>query len=259
MGILNTTPDSFYAGSRHVHIDSIIQAAGKMIEDGATLLDLGGQSTRPGSVKTTAEEEIRRVLPAIEVIRDQFPDVFISIDTYQSEVAKRGIKAGADIVNDISAGMLDEGMLKTVADGGVPIIAMHMKGNPQNMQGNTSYHQLLPEMLDYFTDRISHIQRAGIKDIIIDPGFGFSKTLEQNFELLNRLDLLKILNRPVMAGLSRKSMIYKTLQSTPEEALNGTTVLHTVALMKGAQILRVHDVKEASECIRLLKMLDMAG
>jgi dihydropteroate synthase len=205
--------------------------------------------------KITANEEAGRVVPVIETIRKIFPDLFISIDTYYATVARHSVMAGADIVNDISAGLLDPEMPEAVAQLNVPIIAMHMKGNPQTMQGLAHYENLIPEILNYFTERINHLENAGIKDIIIDPGFGFAKTLEDNFILLNQLDQLKLLGKPILAGLSRKSMIYKTLNTTPENSLNGTSVLNTIALMKGAQILRVHDVKEAMECIKLTSQL----
>ena len=255
MGILNITPDSFYAGSRFLNDESVIKAAAKMIEEGAAIIDIGGQSTRPGAEKISEKEEIERVVPAIEIIKTTFPDIFISIDTYYSSVANHAVKAGADMVNDISAGLLDTQMPAVVARLNVPIIAMHMKGDPQTMQKFTQYENIIKELIDYFTERIKQLESAGIKDIIIDPGFGFAKTIEQNFFLLSQMEAFRILNKPVLAGLSRKSMIYKTLHLTPEEALNGTSVLNTIALTKGASILRVHDVKEAAECIKLTSRL----
>ena len=259
MGILNITPDSFYAGSRFQENNRIIDTVGRMIEDGATIIDIGGQSTRPGAEKISADEEAKRVIPVIETIRKTFPNLFISIDTYYADVARHSVIAGADIVNDISAGLLDPGMPEAVAQLNVPIIAMHMKGTPQTMQGLTHYEHLLPEILEYFIERISHLEAAGIKDIILDPGFGFAKTIEQNFLLLAGLENLKILQKPMLAGLSRKSMVYKTLNTTPEASLNGTTVLNTIALTKGANILRVHDVKEAAECIKLTSQLQSSS
>ena len=251
MGILNITPDSFYAGSRAQEVNNIIEKAAKMINEGATILDIGGQSTRPGAEMLSAEAEWERVQPAIELIRLRFPEIFISIDTFHSSVAEKAVEAGADIVNDISAGLMDAEMASVVGNLNVPFVAMHMRGVPSNMQTQTHYDDLMNAILDYFTERINALQQAGIKDIILDPGFGFAKNIDQNFTLLSHLDYLQILQMPVLAGLSRKSMIYKTLGVTADEALNGTTALHTIALMKGAQILRVHDVKEAKECIRL--------
>jgi len=255
MGIINATPDSFYAGSIRRQSDEIQRAALQMIEEGSTIVDVGGQSTRPGSEKISAEEELTRVIPVIQAIRKISTDIFISIDTYYAKVAKEAVNAGADIVNDISAGVLDSMMAETVADLGTPMIAMHMKGNPQQMQQMTQYNDLIPDLLEYFTKRITHLHNAGVKDIIVDPGFGFSKTIEQNFALLNTLESFKILQLPLLIGVSRKSMIYKTLHTEPDAALNGTTVLHTIALMKGANILRAHDVKAAMECIRLTNAL----
>ncbi len=251
MGILNITPDSFYAGSRMQDTDTIIQEATTMIQEGADILDIGGQSTRPGADMLSAAAEWERVQPAIELIRLRFPEIFISIDTFHSSVAEKAVEAGADIVNDISAGLMDAEMSSVVGNLNVPFVAMHMRGVPSNMQTQTHYDDLMNAILDYFTERINALQQAGIKDIILDPGFGFAKNIDQNFTLLSHLDYLQILQMPVLAGLSRKSMIYKTLGVTADEALNGTTALHTIALMKGAQILRVHDVKEAKECIRL--------
>lgn len=259
MGILNITPDSFYAGSRFLENNRIIDTVGRMIEDGVTIIDIGGQSTRPGAEKIAADEEAERVVPVIETIRKTFPNLFISVDTYYAAVARHSVIAGADIVNDISAGLLDPGMPEAVAQLNVPIIAMHMKGTPQTMQGLAHYEHLIPEILEYFIERISHLEAAGIKDIILDPGFGFAKTIEQNFLLLAGLENLKILQKPVLAGLSRKSMIYKTLKTTPEASLNGTTALNTIALTKGANILRVHDVKEAAECIKLTSQLQSSS
>jgi dihydropteroate synthase len=254
MGILNVTPDSFFAGSRIEDEKSLVKQASKMIQEGATMLDIGGQSTRPGSEKIQMEEELKRVLPAIQTIRKTFPDIFISVDTYYAEVARQAAAEGADIINDISAGLLDPDMGRIVGAAGIPYIMMHMKGNPQNMQGQMDYHELMPDILRYFTERMEYMKQYGIKDIIIDPGFGFAKTIEQNFEMLSALHQLHILDKPVLVGFSRKSMIWKTLQTTPENSLNGTTVLNTIALMKRCHILRVHDVKEAVECIKLTTM-----
>lgn len=251
MGIINVTPDSFYAGSR-TGLNGLVEKAGQMLEEGAAMLDIGGQSTRPGSDQISAEEEIQRVVPTIQTLFKHFPDALLSIDTYYASVAKAAIDAGAGIVNDISAGLMDEAMLSTVAALGAPYIAMHMKGTPATMQQDPAYENVAQEVLDYFIERIHACRNAGIKDIILDPGFGFGKTTAHNFELLHNMKLLHIPSLPLLAGVSRKGMIWRTLGITAEEALNGTTVLNTVALMKGAAILRVHDVKEAVECVRLV-------
>lgn len=251
MGILNATPDSFYSGSRVQQTDKVLQKAAAMIADGAAILDIGGQSTRPGSIRISAEEETARVVPAIKAIKEQFPAVFISIDTYYAAVAKESVLAGADIVNDISAGELDAAMLATVAGLRVPLIAMHMQGNPDTMQHNPQYENIGKEVVDYFIAKTAQCKEAGIVDVILDPGFGFGKTITHNFQLLKQMEALQIFQVPVLAGLSRKSTIWRTLQITADEALNGTTVLNTIALTKGASILRVHDVKEAVEAVKL--------
>jgi dihydropteroate synthase len=252
MGILNLTPDSFFEGSR-VPTDkkSVLEEAEKKIKEGADFLDLGGYSTRPGAADISIEEEIARVIPAISEIKKNFPDTLLSVDTFRSQVAKAAVEAGAELVNDISAGNLDPEMLPLVAQLGVPYIAMHMKGSPQTMQTETSYTDLVPDVLAYFGEKIEQFRKFGIKDVIIDPGFGFAKTREQNFELLRNLSSFKQLGLPVLVGLSRKSMIYKTLEISANEALNGTTALNMFALLQGADILRVHDVKEAKETIEL--------
>ena len=251
MGIINTTPDSFYDGSRKQSGESVLKQATKMLTEGADIIDVGGQSTRPGSERISAKEELKRVLPAVEIILKNFPDTIISVDTYQSEVAVELINAGASIINDVSAGNLDSSMIETVAKLQVPYICMHMKGTPQNMQEHADYENVTREVLDFFIQKIDECKRAGINDVIIDPGFGFGKTIAHNFTLLKELLVFKMLEKPIMAGLSRKSTIYKTLGITAEEALNGSTVLHTLALQNGANILRVHDVKEAKEVIAL--------
>lgn len=251
MGILNITPDSFYGGSRFTDTDTILKQTEKMLNDGAVILDIGAQSTRPGSIRITAEEELKRIIPAIENICKNFSEAIISIDTYQGKVAKEAVNAGASIVNDISSGDMDKEMINTVATLQVPYICMHMKGTPDTMQQNPTYDDVAKEVLDYFIYKIARCKEAGINDIIIDPGFGFGKTIEHNFQLLKKLEVLKILDKPILAGLSRKSTICKTLGVTADEALNGTTVLNTIALMNGATLLRVHDVKEAMECIKL--------
>jgi dihydropteroate synthase len=252
MGIINVTPDSFYSGSRQSNADAALQKAEQMITEGATILDLGGQSTRPNSKQISADEEAERVCPAIEAVHKQFPDAIISIDTYYAFVAEEALQAGASIANDISAGTLDDNMLSTVANLKAPFICMHMKGTPENMQQHAVYENVTREVLDYFIQRIDVCKKAGINDVIVDPGFGFAKTIAHNFELLRNLSVFKMLDKPIIAGLSRKSTVYKTLGISAEEALNGTTVMNTVALLNGANILRVHDVKEAMEAIKLV-------
>ncbi len=253
MGIINVTPDSFYAGSRVSMTDDIIDQVTRMIAEGATIIDVGGQSTRPGSKHVAAEEELKRVLPAIEAIKGMSKEIFISIDTFYANVAGESILAGADIVNDISSGDMDAEMISTVASLNVPYVSMHMQGTPQTMHVNAQYNNLVPDLLDYFIKKMEVCKAAGINDVIIDPGFGFGKTIQQNFELLKKFSAFKIFEKPLLAGLSRKGTIYKTLGITAEDALNGTTVLNTFALQNGANILRVHDVKEAMEAITLLK------
>jgi len=250
MGILNVTPDSFYEGSRQTNFSVLAQAT-KMIEEGADIIDIGGQSTRPGSERISVKEELQRVLPAIEIILKNFPGTIISVDTYQSDVAKETVLAGASIINDISAGNMDSDMIATVAKLQVPYICMHMKGTPEDMQQQPTYENVTREVLDFFIQKTDECKRAGINDVVIDPGFGFGKTISHNFTLLKELFTFKMLDKPIMAGLSRKSTIYKTLGVSAEEALNGTTVLNTLALQNGANILRVHDVKEAKEAIAL--------
>jgi dihydropteroate synthase len=258
MGIINATPDSFYKGDLNDGLEKIVEQAGKMIREGATIIDIGGQSTRPGSERISASEEIKRVIPVIDTILASYPQNILSIDTYHSQVALAAINAGASLVNDISAGSLDPEMINCVSSLNVPYICMHMKGTPENMQNNPSYEDLVKEVLDFFIDKIDQCKRAGIKDLIIDPGFGFGKTIHQNFILLKQLSIFKILDKPILAGLSRKSMIYKTLGVDVSEALNGSTVLNTIALQQGASILRVHDVKDAKEAITIFTAFDKA-
>ena len=258
MGIINATPDSFYKGELPAGLEEIVLQAGKMTSEGASIIDIGGQSTRPGSERISASEEIQRVIPVIDSILTTYPQTIISIDTYHSEVALAAIKAGASIVNDISAGSLDPEMIHCVSSLKVPYICMHMKGSPEHMQNNPTYDDLIKEVLDFFIDKIEQCKKAGIKDIIIDPGFGFGKTIQQNFILLKQLSVFKILDKPILAGLSRKSMVYKTLDVDVTAALNGSTVLHTIALQQGASILRVHDVKEAKEAVTLFTAFDKA-
>lgn len=251
MGIINATPDSFYQGHLHLGNDEILALTGKMIGDGAAILDIGGQSTKPGSEPISAQQEMDRILPLINSIHKEFPDTILSVDTYQSEVAKAAVNAGASIVNDISGGNMDADMLTAVASLQVPYICMHMQGMSATMQKNPVYDDVVKEVLDFFILKIEACKTAGIKDIIIDPGFGFGKTIEHNFQLLKNLPVFGITNKPVLVGLSRKSSIYKTLGITAADALNGTTVLNSMALMNGASILRVHDVREAKEAITL--------
>jgi dihydropteroate synthase len=253
MGILNITPDSFYQGSRVSEPAQLIDVAGKMITDGAAIIDVGAQSTRPDSTLLSMNEELDRIMPAIENLHQAFPDLLISVDTFYAQIASESVKAGASFVNDISAGAMDEGMLSVVAGLNVPYICMHMKGTPQTMKSLAHYEDLVVEVFDYFIHKVHACSQAGIKDIIIDPGFGFAKTIEHNFQLLKSLHSFQVLGRPILAGLSRKSTIYKTLGITADEALNGTTVLNTLALQQGASILRVHDVKEAVQAIELLQ------
>lgn len=255
MGILNVTPDSFYDGGTYKDESAILKQVETMFSEGATFIDIGGYSSRPGAVEVSEQEELKRVVPIVELILKHFPDTLISVDTFRSEVAKQSIEAGAAMVNDISAGKLDDNMMSTVGKLGVPFIMMHMKGNPQTMQQQTDYDDLLMDINLYFAERIAAAHKAKINDIIIDPGFGFAKSLEQNYELLNHMELLQITDQPILAGVSRKSMIYKALGTTADNALNGTTALHMIALEKGAKILRAHDVKEAVECVTLFNQL----
>lgn len=255
MGVINATPDSFYGQSRAINSLEILKLAEKMIAEGATFLDIGGYSTRPSALDISEEEEILRVVKHIEEIRLRFPDVYISIDTFRASVAQSAIAHGAHIVNDVSGGLLDSNMLKTVAKLRVPYILMHMRGNPQTMVKENQYDDLLRDIIFELSQRVDLANKAGIKDVIIDPGFGFAKNISQNFELMKKLDHFSIFDKPLLVGISRKSMIYKTLNITADEALNGTTVLNTVALLKGASILRVHDVKAAMEVVKLTKSL----
>ena len=259
MGIINTTPDSFYKESRIQAIDVALQQAEAMLAEGATFIDVGGQSTAPNSIKISPEEEADRVLPIVEAIQKQFPQAYISIDTFYADVARQSVTAGACLVNDISGGIGGEAMLATVAAHHVPYVLMHIKGTPQTMQQHAVYENVTKEVLDYFIQRTEACKCAGIHDIIIDPGFGFAKKITHNFQLLNNLNVLQMLEKPILAGLSRKSTIYKTLKTTPDKALNGTTVLNTIALLKGANILRVHDVKEAIEAIELIGQMKERG
>ena len=255
MGILNVTPDSFYDGGRYKDKTSILNQVETMLKQGATFIDIGAYSSKPNAPFVSEDEELQRILPIVELLVDKFDDIILSIDTFRGTIAKATIEAGAAMINDISAGHQDETMLQTIADLHVPFIMMHMRGTPQTMQSLTDYEDLVKEINFYFSERIAKARSLGIVDLILDPGFGFAKTAKQNFELLNTFELLKTTDLPLLAGVSRKSMIYKTLDTTANEALNGTTALHMIALQKGAKILRVHDVKEAMECVTLYNQL----
>lgn len=256
MGIINLTPDSFFEGSRKQNVDDALQQAEKMLNEGASFLDLGAYSSRPGADDISVQEEQDRLLPVVEAIAKNFPDAVLSIDTFRATVAEAAIKAGAHIINDISGGQLDDAMFATVAKLKVPYILMHMKGNPKTMVALAQYEDVFSEVFDFFTTRIRKLKQLGVNDIVIDPGFGFAKKPEHGYKLLNRLAEFQQLGLPLLAGVSRKKMIYGTLGITPEEALNGTTVLNTIALTKGASILRVHDVKEAVQAVQLFNMMN---
>lgn len=255
MGILNATPDSFYNQGRNSSLSELVDNAGKMIEAGATILDIGGTTTKPGTAISDPHLELERVLPLIEQLHQLFATTWLSIDTYHAVVAEKAVEAGAHMVNDVSCGTIDQNMFATVARLGVPYIAMHMKGTPETMQQQPHYEDVVYEVRDYLRQKCDEAKAMGIKDLIIDPGFGFGKTIADNFKLLNKIHTFRILGKPVLAGLSRKSMIYKTLQTSAEQALNGTTALNMIALQQGANILRVHDVKQAVETIQLFETL----
>lgn len=258
MGILNSTPDSFFAGSRISQHDSTAQAvitAQNMLAEGATFLDIGGYSTRPGAAEVSPAEEADRILPIIEAIMSQLPAALISVDTFRASVARQAVNAGAVLINDISGGLLDSAMFGTVAELGVPYVLMHMRGNPQTMQSLATYANLTTDVIDELASQLATLRALGQKDVLLDPGFGFAKTPAQNFELLSQLEAFQVFEEPLLVGLSRKTTIWKTLNISPDEALNGTTVLNTVALLKGASILRVHDVREATEAIKLTQKL----
>ncbi len=253
MGILNTTPDSFYDGGKYKDMDTALTHVEKMLNAGATFIDVGAYSSRPNATHITEEEELHRILPIVTTMVEKFPEILISIDTFRSKVAKECVQIGACMVNDISGGTLDTAMYSTIAELQVPYILMHMQGTPQNMQKNTVYDDLVKDIIYFFSEKVQQLNALHVNDIILDVGFGFGKTLEQNYTLLQQLDLFKILELPILAGLSRKSMLYKLLDTTPQEALNGTTAANTIALLNGASILRVHDVKEATEAISIVE------
>lgn len=256
MGILNVTPNSFYDGSKYKSETELLYQTEVMLNEGATFIDIGAYSSKPNAEFVSEQEELERILPVIHLILKHFPDAILSIDTFRSEVAKVSIENGAALINDISAGSMDEMMMKTISHYKVPYVMMHMRGNPQTMQSLTQYDNIVNDMLLYFSEKIAQARSFGINDLIVDPGFGFAKTIEQNYEVLQKMELFQMLELPILAGLSRKSMIYKTLNSNAQEALNGTTVLNTIALTKGASILRVHDVKEAMECVTLFNKIN---
>lgn len=255
MGILNLTPNSFYDGGKYNDEKAILTQVQKMLDQGATFIDVGAYSSKHNADFVSEEEELQRLIPVIELLVNTFPEILISVDTFRSKVAENAIEAGAALINDISAGSLDENMMQTVAKLQVPYIMMHMKGTPNTMQSLTQYDDILQEIMFYFAEKIQLARSFGVNDLIIDPGYGFAKTTEQNFELMHKSEILKHLKLPILVGISRKSMIYKTLKNTPQEALNGSTALNAFALMKGASILRVHDVKEAVETITLYEAL----
>ena len=255
MAILNITPDSFYSASRAGSVEQALRHTESFLEHGAKFIDVGAYSSRPGAADVNETEEITRLVPIVSAINKTFPEAIISVDTFRAKVAEEGINSGAHIINDIAAGNLDEKMFETVARLRVPYIMMHMQGTPQTMQQNPAYENVSKEVFAYFSEKISTLQNLGVKDMVLDPGFGFAKTLEHNYQLLKDLQLLSFFELPVLVGISRKSMITKALDIKTEDALNGTTVLNTAALLKGANILRVHDVKEAVECVKLISRL----
>jgi dihydropteroate synthase len=257
MGILNVTPNSFYDGGKYQHETEILKRVEVMLNEGADFIDIGAYSSKPNAEFVSEEEELNRLLPILKSVLKEFPTTIISVDTFRSEIAKVSIENGAAIINDISAGSLDEKMMETIAKFQVPFIMMHMKGTPQTMMSLTTYDNIVKEMLFYFSEKVAQARSFGINDLIIDPGFGFAKTTEQNYEVMQKLQLFQSLELPILAGVSRKSMIYKPLESTPEKALNGTTALNMIALTKGASILRVHDLKEAVECVKLFSLMSL--
>ncbi|WP_414000385.1 dihydropteroate synthase [Flavobacterium sp. W1B] len=257
MGILNVTPNSFFDGGKYNDESEILSQVEKIIADGATFIDLGAYSSKPSAEFVSEQEELDRIIPAVQLILKHFPEALLSIDTFRAGVAKACIENGAAIINDIAAGELDDKMFDVIAKYNVPYIMMHMRGTPQTMQSMTNYEDIIKEMLFYFSEKIHKARSLGINDLIIDPGFGFAKTIEQNYEVMQKMELFQMLELPLLVGISRKSMIYKVLNSSPKDALNGTTFLNTIALTKGASILRVHDVKEAVECVQLWNKMNL--
>jgi len=260
MGIVNVTPDSFYEGSQTMQEETVMKQVDRMVSEGADIVDVGGYSSRPGAEHISQQEELSRLLPALEKIRAAYPDLMLSVDTFRPEVARMVVgDYDVDIINDISAGEMGPSMFETIADLNVPYIMMHMKGTPQNMKEKAHYKEMMKEITRYFSARVDDLRQRGVKDIILDPGFGFGKTIDHNYQLLSRLEELKIFGLPLMVGLSRKSMIYKVLNVSPDQALNGTTVLNTLALERGANLLRVHDVKQAREIITLKDKMERSA
>lgn len=257
IGILNVTPNSFFDGAKYETENQILNRVDQMLTEGANFIDVGAYSSKPNAEEVSEKDELKRLIPVIQLLIKKYPDLLISVDTFRSEVARQAIEKGACMINDISAGSLDEKMMATIAEFQVPYIMMHMRGTAQTMMDLTHYADIVKEMLFYFSEKVSQARALGINDLIIDPGFGFAKTLEQNFEVMQKLELFGILELPILAGVSRKSMVYKPLGSTPEKALNGTTALNMIALTKGASILRVHDVKEAVECVKLFSLMSL--
>ena len=257
MGILNVTPNSFFDGGKYKNETEILSQVEKMVVDGATFIDIGAYSSKPNAEFVVEQEEIYRIVPVVDLILKHFPEAILSIDTFRGEVAKASIESGAAIINDIAAGNLDNNMFEIIAKYNVPYVMMHMRGNPQTMQTLTDYDDIVKEMLFYFSEKVAKARSFGINDLMIDPGFGFAKTVGQNYEVFQKMELFNMLELPLLVGVSRKSMIYKTLGTTIENALNGTTVLNTLALTKGAKILRVHDVKEAVECVALFNKINL--
>lgn len=257
MGILNVTPNSFFDGAKYETETQILNRVDQMLTEGADFIDVGAYSSKPNAEEVSEKDELKRLIPVIQLLIKKYPDLLISVDTFRSEVARKAIQNGACMINDISAGSLDEKMMATIAEFQVPYIMMHMRGTAQTMMQLTHYEDIVKELLFYFSEKVSQARALGINDLIVDPGFGFAKTLEQNFEVMQKLELFGILELPILAGVSRKSMIYKPLGSSPEKALNGTTALNMIALTKGASILRVHDVKEAVECVKLFSLMSL--
>ena len=251
MGILNLTDDSFFDGGKHKNNEDIISNCKTMLDEGATIIDVGAQSSRPGASQISSIEELKKLIPIIKLLKNNFPNILISVDTFWSNTAKECALVGTDVINDISAGEMDKKMFPIIAELNIPYIMMHMKGNPQNMQNHPEYNNIIDELSTYFSNKIKKLNILGFNKIIIDPGFGFGKTLEHNYQILNNLDAFKYLKCPILTGTSRKSMIYKVLDTTAYNALNGTTITNTMALLNGANILRVHDVKQAIECIKI--------
>ena len=251
MGILNLTDDSFFDGGKYSNKEEIIARCKTMLDEGATIIDIGAQSSRPGATQISSKEELKKLIPIIKLLKNNFPNILISVDTFWSNTAKECALVGTDVINDISAGEMDKEMFPIIAELNIPYIMMHMKGNPQNMQNHPEYNNIVDEVSTYFSNKIEELNILGFNKIIIDPGFGFGKTLEHNYQILNNLDAFKYLKCPILTGTSRKSMIYKLLDTTADNALNGTTITNTMALLNGANILRVHDVKQAIECIKI--------